>query len=289
MCLSMCFSMRLDFSLRCDQHPLQMLLTFLSTMESEELSAPITSSPCILGPGVTVPSIRPSTAPPAGFPAVPTVVEPTGAPPALEVEPAELAVPAELVPGALDVALGALPTPLGSLPELLRPPTLAGPVTPLTAAVPPPAEPALGAPGAAPEVPPPADPPPADPPPPPPLCAKVEIGERRNATRSNLQGKEWGIGKLLLSSTPWKTTRSREPERIRRDRLEFKFCGVEFVMRKSDWTPRSCCQATIKPSTSYWTISAATAAPTVKLTSSAPTSKQSSWTCSKANTRTRSG
>jgi hypothetical protein len=44
-------------------------------------------------------------------------------------------------------------------------------------------------------------------------------------------------GKLLLISTPWKTTRSREPERIRRDRLEFKFCGVEFVMRTSNWTP----------------------------------------------------
>jgi hypothetical protein len=104
--------------LQCDpQHPLQMLLTFLSTIESCVLSALIVSSPCILGPAVTVPSMRPPTAPPAGFPAVPTVVEPMGAPPALEVEPAELAVPAELVPGALDVVLGALPTPLGSLPE----------------------------------------------------------------------------------------------------------------------------------------------------------------------------
>jgi hypothetical protein len=62
-----------------------------------------------------------------------------------DVDPDELAVPAELVPGVLG-AFAALPAPLGSLPELLRPPTLAGPVTPLMAAVPAPAEPALGAP-----------------------------------------------------------------------------------------------------------------------------------------------
>jgi hypothetical protein len=129
------------------------------------------SSPCIVGPWVTVPSIRPPVAPPAGFPAVPTVVDPNGAPPAVDVDPEELAVPAELVPGVL-AAFAALPAPLGSLPELLSPPTLPGPVTPLTAAVPAPAEPALGvAPVAAPDVPPaedpPADAPPADPPPPP--------------------------------------------------------------------------------------------------------------------------
>jgi hypothetical protein len=172
-----------------------MLLTFLSTMESGELSAPITSSPCILGPGVTVPSIRPPTAPPAGFPAVPTVVEPVGALLPEEVEPEELAVPAELVPGALDVAFGALPTPLGSLPELLRPPTFAGPYTPVAAGAPPLADPVLGALVADPDAPP-AEPPPADPPPPPPpLCAKVDIGERRIATRSNLHGKEWDIRK----------------------------------------------------------------------------------------------
>jgi hypothetical protein len=112
-----------------------MLLIFLSTLESCESSAFIASSPCIRGPGVTVPSMRPPTAPPAGLPAVPTVAEPTGAPPTADVDPEELAVPAELVPGALD-AFGALPWPLGSFPELLRPPTLAGPTTPLTAAVP---------------------------------------------------------------------------------------------------------------------------------------------------------
>jgi hypothetical protein len=226
------------------QHPLQILLIFLSTIESCVLSALIVSSPCILGPAVTVPSMRPPTAPPARFPAVPTVAEPLGAPPALEVEPAELAVPAELVPGVLDVALGALPTPLGSLPELLRPPTLAGPVTPLTAAVPAPAEPALGAPAPVPEAPadaPPADAPPAEPPPPPPppppLCAKVDIGQRRTATRSNLHGDETGIGKLLFSSTPWKTPRSKEPERFR-DHGVYKLIDVVgFVMPKSDWTP----------------------------------------------------
>src|SRR6202035_5393473 len=83
------------------QHPLQMLLTFLSTVESCELSALIASSPGIAGPDVTVPSMRPPTAPPAGLPAVPTVVEPIGAPPVAVVDPDELAVPAELVPGVL--------------------------------------------------------------------------------------------------------------------------------------------------------------------------------------------
>jgi hypothetical protein len=54
--------------------------------------------------------MRPPVAPPAGLPAVPTVVEPIGAPPALDVDPEELAVPAELVPGILDAL--ALPTPV---------------------------------------------------------------------------------------------------------------------------------------------------------------------------------
>src|SRR6202035_3649581 len=67
------------------QHPLQMLLIFLSTIESCELSARIVSSPGIVGPEVTVPSMRPPTAPPAGLPAVPTVVEPIGALPAVDV------------------------------------------------------------------------------------------------------------------------------------------------------------------------------------------------------------
>jgi hypothetical protein len=67
----------------------------------------------------------------------------------------------------------AVPAPLGSLPELLSPPAFAGPDgTPLTPAVPAPAEPALGEPAALPV---PADgplaapPAPPAPPPPPPL------------------------------------------------------------------------------------------------------------------------
>jgi len=61
-------------------------------------------------------------------------------------DPDELAVPALLVPGAGGAATFAeLPAPLGSLPELLSPPALAGPDgTPLTPAAPAPAEPALG-------------------------------------------------------------------------------------------------------------------------------------------------
>jgi hypothetical protein len=164
-----------------------MLLIFLSTLESCASSSRMASSPCIAGPEVTVPSIRPPVAPPAALPAVPTVVEPIGALPAPDVDPdEELAVPAEFVPGVLG-AFAALSAPLGSLPELLRPPTLAAPVTPLTTVVPAPAEPALGAPADAPDAPPdeapPADPP-ADPPPPPPLCAKagaLKSGPRQRA------------------------------------------------------------------------------------------------------------
>lgn len=64
--------------------------------------------------------------------------------------PDDCAVPEVLVPGAGGVAsLEALPTPDGSLPELFKPPTLAGPDgTPLTPAVPAPAEPAFGEPTA---------------------------------------------------------------------------------------------------------------------------------------------
>jgi hypothetical protein len=67
-------------------------------------------------------------------------------------DPDELAVPALLVPGdGGDATLAELPAPLGSLPELLSPPALAGPDgTPLTPAVPAPAEPALGEPTALP-------------------------------------------------------------------------------------------------------------------------------------------
>ena len=82
--------------------------------------------------------MRPPVAPPAGLPAVPAVRDPTATPPPLDVEPEELAVPAELVPGEV-VAFAAFPAPLGSLPELLRPAALPGPVTPLIAAAPAPA------------------------------------------------------------------------------------------------------------------------------------------------------
>ena len=160
------------------QHPLQMLLIFLSTLESSAASALITSSPGIAGPGVTVPSMRPPVAPPARLFAVPT--GPAGPPevPPDDVDPVELAVPAELVPGGF--ILAALPAPLGSLTELLSPPTFPGPVTPLTAAVPAPAEPARGAAPVAPDVPLdealPADPAPEEPPLPPPSTALRKRG-----------------------------------------------------------------------------------------------------------------
>jgi len=108
---------------------------------------------------------------PPGLAAEPVVVDDPDDP-LVEGEPDELAVPALLVPGAGgEATLDELPAPLGSLPELLRPPALAGPDgTPLTPAVPAPAEPALGEPAALPL---PADgplaAPPALPPPPPPL------------------------------------------------------------------------------------------------------------------------
>src|ERR1700681_4331531 len=66
-------------------------------------------------------------------------------------DPEGLAVPALLVPGGGEATLAELPAPLGSLPELLRPPALAGPDgTPLTPAVPAPGEPAFGEPTALP-------------------------------------------------------------------------------------------------------------------------------------------
>ena len=127
-------------------------------------SASTAASPVVFGPVAAMP-------PGAGL-AAPDVVDdrvPAD-------EPDELAVPALLVPGAGGAAIFAeLPAPLGSLPELLRPPTLAGPDgTPLTPAVPAPAEPAFGEPAALPEpadgplaAPPALAPPPAPPPLPP--------------------------------------------------------------------------------------------------------------------------
>jgi hypothetical protein len=89
-------------------------------------------------------------------------------------DPEELAVPKLLVPGGV-ATFAELPAPLGSLPELLRPPALAGPDgTPLTPAVPAPADPAFGEPAAlplpadGPLAAPPALPPLLPPPPPPP-------------------------------------------------------------------------------------------------------------------------
>jgi hypothetical protein len=90
-------------------------------------------------------------------------------------DPDELAVPALLVPGGGEASFAELPAPLGSLPELLRPPAPAGPDgTPLTPAVPAPADPALGEPAALPL---PLDGPLAAPPALPPLdCANEPTG-----------------------------------------------------------------------------------------------------------------
>jgi hypothetical protein len=95
--------------------------------------------------------------------------------------PEELAMPALLVPDAGGAAsFEEFPAPLGSLPELFRPPALAGPDgTPLTPAVPAPAEPALGEPAALPL---PADGPLALPLlAPPALCANETTGPARIA------------------------------------------------------------------------------------------------------------
>jgi hypothetical protein len=135
-------------------------LSFLSTSLS---SAEIAASPEVVGPVTSIPP----------EPARPTVVfefvDALPVVPLLAGVPEELAVPSELVPGAVDT-FAELPAPLGSLDELLRPPTFAGPLgTPLTAADPAPAEPALGLPAAEPvpadgplAAPPPVDPPPLD-------------------------------------------------------------------------------------------------------------------------------
>jgi hypothetical protein len=123
-------------------------------------------------------------------------------------DPDELAVPALLVPGGGGEATFAeLPAPLGSLPELLRPPTLAGPDgTPLTPAVPAPAEPAFGEPTALPV---PADgplaAPPALPPPPAPpplLCANKLAGQIKRAIAVNAAVADgWIIGHSFYDST----------------------------------------------------------------------------------------
>src|ERR1700716_736768 len=103
----------------------------LLILRSTALSCASTSAFPVLGASVMDDAPEP----------VPVVVAPPDG------APLELAVPAELVPGGGDATLDALPTPLGSLIALLRPPALAGPDgTPLVADVPAPAEPALGEP-----------------------------------------------------------------------------------------------------------------------------------------------
>jgi hypothetical protein len=133
-----------------------------STDSAPEVDGPVTSAP--------------------REPARPTVVvELSDAlPEVLALEPEEWAVPAELVPGAAGI-FAELPAPLGSFAELLRPPTLAGPLgTPLTALDPAPAEPALG-----------VDDPLL-------LWASAWSGESRTAMRRNLAGTEMDIGALRL-------------------------------------------------------------------------------------------
>jgi hypothetical protein len=116
---------------------------------------------------------------------LPVVAMPPG------VTPFEFAVPAELVPGGGgDATLDALPAPLGSLIELLRPPALAGPDgTPLVADVPAPAEPALGEPAAEPV---PADAPPV-------LCANAPMGNIRIAAATNMADIESLVIEISLS------------------------------------------------------------------------------------------
>src|ERR1700737_1642918 len=163
-----------------------MFFIFASTFG---FSARISASPGSAGPGVTVPSIRPPF--PILLLAVPVVLVPLAPPVRAPGDPAHFAVPEVLVPGAVG-AFAELPAPLGSLPELLSPPALAGPLgTPLTPAVPAPVAPAFGDPTAlpVPAVGPLADPPPAPPPPPPPLCANVVTGFSSAATINSLAGK----------------------------------------------------------------------------------------------------
>jgi hypothetical protein len=111
-------------------------------------------------------------------------------------EPVEFAVPPLLVPGG-EAVFEALPAPLGSLSELLRPPALAGPEgTPLTPAVPAPAAPALGEPTALllPAVGPLAAPaPPVPLAPPPVLCANELSGDSASRIAAIATGLEIAV------------------------------------------------------------------------------------------------
>ena len=85
------------------------MLFSLRSMSLSSLSS--ATSPLVCGPVAAVPLV------PALLPAEPVVIDPD-----------ELAVPALFVPGGgSETTLPELPAPLGSLPELFRPPALAGP------------------------------------------------------------------------------------------------------------------------------------------------------------------
>jgi hypothetical protein len=149
---------------------------------------------------------------------VPVVVIPP------EDAPLEFAVPTELVPGGGgDATFAALPAPLGSLTELLRPPALPGPEgTPLVAEVPAPAEPALGEPAAGPV---PADAPlaapPALPPLPPAPCANALSGDISSAITASAAGVEnLVIEKLRFKFNDGRRCQFRKLEQIHHAAIE---------------------------------------------------------------------
>jgi hypothetical protein len=150
-------------------------------------SASTATSPLCDGPVAAVP--------PGAAPAEPVVLDD----PVAADDPEELAVPALLVPGG-GTTLAELPAPLGSLPELFRPPALPGPDgTPLTPAVPAPAEPAFGEPAALPE---PAEGPLAAPPAPPALCASEPAGNISIATVAIAAA----VNVLVIGNSLWSST-----------------------------------------------------------------------------------
>jgi hypothetical protein len=156
-------------------------------------SALIAASPLVVAASPRADGSAPE-APPAAGRAEPVVTDD----PAVPEAPDELAVPALLVPGDEGEAIFAeLPAPLGSLPELLRPPALAGPDgTPLTAAVPAPGEPALGDPTALPL---PAEAPLAAPPA---LCANALAGSIEITIATTADANDvLTIGNSLFHST----------------------------------------------------------------------------------------
>ena len=180
------------------QQPRQMLFTLRSmVLFSSVIAASVSLR--VFGPLAAVPPIPPAAPPPA------PVVTPDRE---LEAAPDDCAVPELLVPDADGVAsLAALPAPLGSLTELLRPPALPGPdATPLVPDDPAPAVPALGLPTAlglpaeAPLAAPPpaaaplAPPPPAPPEPPPPPCARATEALARNTKATQVESDNLVIG-----------------------------------------------------------------------------------------------